>query len=348
VTLVKVKTPEQQATYTDSNDPKKEKKLTDLYVYFHRPQNIQFNDIHYPALEQDHEGKNMDELKYTEFFDLYTYEKKLPKWHKDRPEMEGIKWWHIEYPNKLKTYVFKRQDPHRNIVRMQMLYPNIGELYWIRTLLLNRSSRSFEELRTTPGNIEHRLFQECAQQLGLASEEAEARLCFTDAMINSTPAELRSLFISLTVGGFPTMQIFCNEEMRAAMMLDYSIHYNVEQNANGALPLNDLLKDFADRLLDLGKSLSIYGLPLPDTVLSELEQERARYSIDSQTRLLHELNQSAPNNINQQRIYDRIVAGINSGESLFLYVQGPAGSGKTTLAKKIMAYVRSTGMGRHS
>jgi len=343
VTLVKVKTPEQQATYTDNIDPKHEKKLTDLYVYFHRPQNIVFNTTNYPALEQDHQGKNMDDLKYTEFFDLYTYDKRLPEWHKNRPDMNGIKWWQIEYPNKLKTYVFKRQDPHRNIVRMQMLYPNIGELYWIRTLLLNRPSRSFEALRTSPGNVRHALFQECAQELGLASEEAEATMCFSDAMVDSTPRELRSLFISLTVEGFPTLQIFNSVPMRAAMMLDFSRAYTAEQNSNGALPMNDLLKDFADRLLDLGKCLTTYGLPLPDTIFTELEQERARYSIDTQTRLLQHLNETAPNNTNQQSIYDRVVRAVNNGESLFLYCQGPAGSGKTTLAKKIMAYVRSLG-----
>jgi hypothetical protein len=360
VTLVKVQTPAEVVTFTNNPNPEKyPPKLTDLYVYFNRPANIILDDPPAAdgadgadvaavmiALEQDHNGKNMDDLKYTEFYDLYTYGKKLPKWHSKRPEMQGKKWWSITFPNGIQSFVFKRQDPYMSIVRMQMLYSNIGEKFWVRCLLLNRSCRSFEGLRTNLQGEVCGLFQECAKQMGFATEDQEALQCFTDSMVFATPRELRGLFIAMTVQGFPTLQIYHNEVHRTAMMLDFNIKYTPEQVSNGTLPGNDLLSDFADRLLDLGKTLEMYGFPLPtEGVLSELEQEKARYDMPTQSILLTELNSSAPNNPEQQVIFDRIVEAVTHKESTFIYVQGPAGSGKTTLAKKIMAYVRSQGGG---
>jgi len=201
VTLVKVQMPEHQETYT--NDPYGSNMLTDLYVYFNRPDDIEFTvpeedegDVEaadtnvFPTLEKDHNGKNLSDLKYTEFFELYTYGKILPKWHKDRPEMEGKKWWKVAYPNGLTNYVFKRKDPFQSIVRMQMLYSNIGELYWIRLLLLNKSCRSYEELRTSSPTRVHAKFQECAIALNLTCDETEATTGFREAMEISSPNEI--------------------------------------------------------------------------------------------------------------------------------------------------------------
>jgi ABC-type glutathione transport system ATPase component len=127
------------------------------------------------------------------------------------------------------------------------------------------------------------------------------------------------------------------------MMEDYQTNYSLEEVENGKKPLNDLLINLAERFSHLGKTMDAYGLPSPEQLFSELDQELARYSQMAQQELLEELNRIAPNNDEQQEIFDTVTDAVDNKQSQFFFIQGQAGSGKTTLAKKLMAYVRSKG-----
>jgi len=76
---------------------------------------------------------------------------------------------------------------------MSMLYPNIGELWYLRLLLLNIPIRSFEEAKIVDGTV-YETFQKAAIARGLCRDQVEATRCFKDAMIFSSPPELRELF----------------------------------------------------------------------------------------------------------------------------------------------------------
>ena len=80
-TLVKVQMQEHQETYT--YDHYGSNMLTDLYVYFNRPDDIEFTvpeedegDVEaadtnvFPTLKKDHNEKNLSDLKYTEFTEV--------------------------------------------------------------------------------------------------------------------------------------------------------------------------------------------------------------------------------------------------------------------------------------
>ena len=56
-------------------------------------------------------------------------------------------------------------------------------------------------------NIRYNTYQEACTANGLLSNENEAEIAFNEAIIDSTPSELRSLFVILTLQGFPTINM---------------------------------------------------------------------------------------------------------------------------------------------
>lgn len=228
--VVSVQLKEQQDLYTQNN------KITDLYVYFNRPEQI------IPLrLDENTQNKSMDQLTYTEFFNLYCWEKKLRSALLKKPQLEGVTWWKVELPNRQTIYITKRIHPDRCIVRMNMVYPSAGELCYLRILLLHVPTRSFEELL----NRENGTYQEACLVSGLLHDHNEAIRCFDEAMVFSAPRELRNLFVIQTVQGFPTNAIFEDPLKRKAMSLDYIQRY--QQGDGSPMALNDLLTDLATR-----------------------------------------------------------------------------------------------------
>ena len=86
------------------------------------------------------------------------------------------------------------------------------------------------------------------------------------------------------------------------MSLDYISRHR--QGDNSRLALNDLLTDLAERMKGKTKTLSVYGLPEPENVKTELQLERLKYDPAFQAQLLHQLNRAQPNNPEQQEFFD--------------------------------------------
>ena len=85
------------------------------------------------------------------------------------------------------------------------------------------------------------------------------------------------------------------------------------------------------------RTLSDFGLPEPENVQTELEIERLKYDPAYQAQLLEELNKTIPNNEEQQEIFEYVEEQIDTLEpekTNFLFINGPAGSGKSTLSQK--------------
>ena len=135
VTCFKVKLPSTQVVHTQ------DEKLTDLFVYFNRPNNIDVTEFQLPNGE-----KNMDDLLYMEFFKLYRYNKYLPRRYVNKQNLKNKEWWFVEFPNGKRAYIFRRNKPDNNIPRMHMLYPTMGEIWYVRLLLLNFPSRGYSDL----------------------------------------------------------------------------------------------------------------------------------------------------------------------------------------------------------
>ena len=95
------------------------------------------------------------------------------------------------------------------------------------------------------------------------------------------------------------------------------------------------------KLKDNDKRLSDYGLPEPKETETELERALLEYDPQQQALLLNQLNTATPNTVEQQSIFNQIMDSINNNQTSLYFIQGMGGSGKTTLAKKILAASRS-------
>lgn len=101
----------------------------------------------------------------------------------------------------------------------------LGEIWYLRLILYSQPVISFKDARTVDG-ITFKTFQEAALARRLVEDENEANITFQWATMNSTPNELRTLFVIMTSQGFPTVNIYKDDEFRIKMMEDYMLDFN--------------------------------------------------------------------------------------------------------------------------
>jgi hypothetical protein len=132
--------------------------------------------------------------------------------------------------------------------------------------------------------VEYPTFQSAAVAAKLVINQNEADICIKNSIENgSTPYELRSMFVSLTINGFATLQIYIDDFMREKMSEDFL--FATEQNK--LLANNKLLEFFSKLFRQENKENSQYGLP--DRINTELEIERLKYDPQQQKKIYEEL-----------------------------------------------------------
>ena len=274
-----------------------EGKVTTMLIYFERP----------PCLHH---------LLYTELFTQYIVYYDLPARFRDADI--GVNYFKLNIaglpPVKVagalrdrNVFLCKRANSSASITRMAMLYPSVGEAWYLRLILLNRACISFLDARTCQGVV-YTNFQLAAVRHGFVQEGEEAEKCFRDSCAFSTPAALRSLFALMTHQGFPTMRIYQDETYRRKMTCDYRGPLPLSGAEKEQMLLKDLHELFAENSYG---SLSDFGLPEPTSVDTELQRHQMRYPSAEQAVLLQNLNTSQPNNASQMVAYDDITAAIN-------------------------------------
>ena len=164
----------------------------------------------------------------------------------------------------------------------------------------------------------------------------DAMICFQQSLGLATPYELRCLFASLTVNGFPTLIIFDNDILRRELMLDW-----LTDGMNLGQANNELLKDIQRRLALEDKTPEMYGLKSPSQQNTEIERERLMYDPHTEAQKFDALVTQFPSNTDQQRIFNTIMEAVEIGQKRFFFIDGPGGTGKTTVIKKIITKLRS-------
>jgi len=293
-------------------------KTCDLLIYFNRPEELY-------------------DLKYTELFAKYVVELNRPT----RFNEQNSRYYRI-YINALNKCVYLSQRMHaiKSIIRLEMIYITAGEIWYLRLILLKSSPISYVDALTHNG-IRYSSYQNAAIAKGFVTENTEVAECFEQIYRHSTGLELRCLFATWTVQGYPTLQIYENQVYRNAMMKDW-----LEFNRDSLTPrqaLNELLREIQSRLLKDNKTMELYGLPTPPDTSTELKREIDKYDSMEQLQLFNHLNILYPNNYGQKNVQDVILNAIDNGGKKFFFIDGPGGTGKTTVINKLVAAIRSKG-----
>jgi len=182
-----------------------ENKVCDLQIYFNRPPNLR-------------------NLTYASFFQMYTYSSNPPQQSRNTNNASQYEHYQINISYIRNPYfIYTRNESSKNITRLEMVPLTIGEKCYLRLILYRTPVLSFIDARTVNG-ITYNTFQLAALAKGLVEDENEAIIAFQWATTYSTPAGLRTLFVIMTLQGFPTLIIYENNDHKIKLMEDYLIN----------------------------------------------------------------------------------------------------------------------------
>lgn len=272
-----------------------EKKTCDMEVYFFRPMEL--------------EG-----LKYQEFFRLYNYSYTHPV-NAFCYEMQGLNLKRAKV-----IYLFARNNTNK-IVRLNNVSPNAGEIFFLRLIVRSRPVRSYVDMLTVRGRF-YDTFQEAAHARGLIHDANEVISTFHTSMaLQASSRELRGVFVTLTLHGFPTILIYTDANCRYQMLCDFIF----EQRVSHLEAENLMLSDLQQRLLSENRTMAEFGLPEPRNQETLLQREQLIQNAEFHQELLHQLDVAYPNTPEMQMAYDYIETEIdaNRGGMIFhTYVVG--------------------------
>ena len=197
-------------------------------------------------------------LTFVEFFRNFDYTYDMPTRFAQcvplsltPPAANELQCEQMDFEHVEKHVYIHRLVKANRIIRLNPVPFNSGELWYMRLLLRNTFPVSIDDMYTCNG-VRYDTFQEACFAHGLLDDENEAELAFaellTDEVNQASPPELRSLFVLLTLQGFPTIRIY--REHLDELMADM-------QNEN------DLLIDLQGRFSRENKTMEDFGLPTP-------------------------------------------------------------------------------------
>ena len=196
--------------------------------------------------------------------------------------------------------------------------------FHLRLLLLNRRGpRSFRDIRTVDG-IVHETYGAAAIALGLVENDEAWHACMQESATLDSPGQLRYLFVTILVHCQPTEPLRLYTSNEDSMIEDFNRRLQDVDRARAST-----LKAIGDLLRVHGKTLHDYGLPIPDDRLLEPELDNQLFhAIDVAARWAPQVDTL---NAQQQTVFDRIMVAVNDYRAKTFYVDGPGGTGKTTL-----------------
>ena len=235
-------------------------------------------------------------------------------------------------------YLVKARSRGTMLYRFNVQLPSNGESYYLQMILKHKAIQSLEDGRTHQ-QVVHPSFQSAALAMGLYRIETEYETAFQEAVQSYSfgPEELRQFLFQVTVEGAPGPLLMARYQSELADDLPLPRSYQQRsyaqrQEARGLLLLSRVHQIFRDNNKEAGN----YGF-VDETVLEcpagnvfDPAQQNDRFQ---QMTLSEE----------QREIVDFCTKAMGqpSGQTQVIFVDAPAGYGKTHVANAIAARLRS-------
>ncbi|KAE9079010.1 hypothetical protein PF010_g22923 [Phytophthora fragariae] len=225
--------------------------------------------------------------------------------------------------------------------------------FYMRVLLCHRKGpQSFEQLRTVDG-VTYETYRQAAMKLGYLEDDAEWIACMTEAAAFKKPYELRQQFATILVYSQVSEVRQMWDQFYDDLSQDYAYTYRALQGQEKEdLVQFKTLKSLHDLLQINGYAVVDFDLPqlhqYPTLVLDSLLRNslfRRELEGYDQSTLQSIVGQEDQINVGQRSTYDEILQAVDGsaqGDKLF-FIDGPGGTGKSTLLWYILAKVRLSG-----
>lgn len=286
--------------------------------------------------------------KLTRFFELCGSEdaENLPAksmLYQDIPKL--FRW------NKKEKQWFRYQRSVSTLGRMVHCSPRDPERCYLRVMLCyKKGPKSFEDLRTVDGHV-CATFKEAAMRAGYLANDREWDRCLDEASAFRMPYQLRQLFATILLFSQPADVRTLWDKYYVELSRDFAHAYRAMVNKDEMVKFHTL-KGIHEFLMAGGMALSDFDLPqlseFPRLVLQSLfDNNLIRRELEgydtSELRRIVECENSL--NDNQRLIYDKVVAAVEQPypENKLFFIDGPGGTGKSTLLKHVLARVRHIG-----
>jgi hypothetical protein len=296
---------------------KYKRKLCNMYVYM-ESRNI---------LDLQH-------LKFAEFFKKYYYALKRP----NPSHVLNVDYYEIPFHNKI-CYIKKFVNENRRLVRIETIFPDRGEPYYLRLILKHRAINGGPQLPDNSGSWydsychppygeegshKYSSYQAAAKAAGYLNGELfdEGLECFTEAAVSGilTPLRLREIFAMLTLDGFHTCNIIDDEDLRKTMLNDFlqtraDLPYQAYKKFQSHI--RKLLKLENKELSDYGLDINVYtGLRFTEAQDTELQEYKNKNPVNIHLNKYNALKQEAKLTDDQQYIFDDITDCVMSKQDL--------------------------------
>ena len=239
--------------------------------------------------------------------------------------------------NNIPPMIVQRRIGKNIICRLRTVPPKVGELFYLRVLLLHKDARAFQDLRTIRG-VEYTTFQQAAKALGLFDNQNEAIYVLEEGLhLFYRPSQLRFLFANLLFDiPFPAIDLW--NRFRDALCADCQQSPTVPLNYDHGLQFIEHI------LFARGAHLQSFGLPIPhDRPPSELEHEGHLLALQASYTLQQAQQKQKTLPPDQKCIFDTILHSTGNSDPTFpkvFFIDGPAGRGKTFLVNAVIQQLR--------
>uniref|UniRef100_A0ACD5ZBE1 Uncharacterized protein n=1 Tax=Avena sativa TaxID=4498 RepID=A0ACD5ZBE1_AVESA len=234
------------------------------------------------------------------------------------------------------------------IGRIYYVQPNVGELYYLRTLLMIvKGATCYADIRTYEG-ITYRLFKEACAARGLLGDDAEWYRAFDEAVVWGFGRRLRQLFVMMLMycGVKSEREFFERYWVHLADDLQYAVRL-ARRDPKYEVPVEQLrdmlLSELSEVFLKNGSRITDFNLPPKSTYegvfhANRLIQEEMAYDSADLAEKANGLY--ARLNACQRSAFKRIVRCVVKKDLGFYFVSGFGGTGKTFLWNAIVSYLR--------